>query len=498
MRYIVSFILLLLPISIFGQKVQYHQNYPDANFHMTVSRAYNESIIDIETYAIKILYGKMFPQNMGDSKINNLFRVVDTTNEGYYKLVFNIRARGSAIPRPTSLDPISLVPIWKEFQCLAPIDTQYYSSNKAYSHRDTVIVGYDDVVFLIDGSLGGSILLVSLRIDTVFNFDEIKDTANPLIINTTNDENPFDWTMVNEVYYEDGQIHSKSYQRLSKTPKKGLRMKHGTYYNWAENGQLIEETEYSEGITNGKTSKWYIDGTPKEKGEYTGKDILHGHWTYWDSTGKITAEGYFDSGTGRWYYPDGQTKSVQYYNDGNNNGDWFEYYENGVIKSESHYINGTKVGDWCEYYENGDLKTKKHFVNDTRVGEWYEYYENGNVKYFRKYDDGKLVDGYLNHPTGAFKYEYPHDKFRTPPQDWYSNGNQMWIRKDAEYLEFYRDGTPKRRTERNLEGNFHEGLHREWYPDGSIKVEGQYSGGGKTGIWKFYSESGELIKEEQY
>ncbi|MSQ78252.1 MAG: DUF3352 domain-containing protein [Flavobacteriaceae bacterium] len=63
--------------------------------------------------------------------------------------------------------------------------------------------------------------------------------------------------------------------------------------------------------------------------------------------------------------------------------------------------------------------------------------------------------------------------------------------------EFYPDGKTKSETAVDEEG-VADGVYREFYPDGTWKVKGKYREGKQTGTWKYYDESGEFIRKEDF
>ena len=60
---------------------------------------------------------------------------------------------------------------------------------------------------------------------------------------------------------------------------------------------------------------------------------------------------------------------------------------------------------------------------------------------------------------------------------------------------FYPSGTPW--SEHTYERGIQVGDYRTWYPNAQPFIVGQYGPTGRpTGIWQFFSESGELIREQ--
>ena len=95
------------------------------------------------------------------------------------------------------------------------------------------------------------------------------------------------------------------------------------------------------------------------------------------------------------------------------------------------------------------------------------------------------------------------------------------ISKPGETIEYYPNGAIKMRGKLNEEGN-RQGLWVSYYdngtkwsesyydngivdghsitffPNGKVRYIGEYKQGEKSGVWKFYDESGEFVKEENF
>ena len=60
------------------------------------------------------------------------------------------------------------------------------------------------------------------------------------------------------------------------------------------------------------------------------------------------------------------------------------------------------------------------------------------------------------------------------------------------YTDFLEQGLKHYNTQLNNE------IQRDWHSNGQVKWEGEYKNGMKDGIWRYYNENGDLIKEESY
>ncbi len=114
-----------------------------------------------------------------------------------------------------------------------------------------------------------------------------------------------------------------------------------------------------------------------------------------------------------------------------------------------------------ESYPEGQKKRVQYYTPDTEnsyMAREVFYYENGNKK----------MDGYYN-------------------ADGKKHGKWTYWREDGKIWS---------------EGYFNEGkddkMRRTWHENGQKHYEGRYKNGTRVGKWKFYDESGKLVKEIDY
>ena len=153
-----------------------------------------------------------------------------------------------------------------------------------------------------------------------------------------------------------------------------------------------------------------------------------------------------------------KTEVVKRYNNGVLHGESIYYHENSTIRKKEFYNKGYLTGgEYQEYYSNGQLETEGYFENSQRNGIWNEYYEDGTPRLKSVREFGKL--------TGP-------------------------------YIEYYPNGKP------HISANYRYGLldgnYSENYESGLVKKAGIYRGDHKIGTWKYFDETGNLTKTEEF
>ena len=129
---------------------------------------------------------------------------------------------------------------------------------------------------------------------------------------------------------EDGQKQIQSWDALNlyKTehPKRGSLMK------WNENGTLVDQLLFKDGIKYGLHFLSYGNGNRMYETLYE-EGKKHGAETYW--------------------HENGQKKSVYIYKNGVLNGPYSNWHDNGQLYSQSAYQNGKRHGEYKRWHSNG-------------------------------------------------------------------------------------------------------------------------------------------------
>ncbi len=178
-------------------------------------------------------------------------------------------------------------------------------------------------------------------------------------------------------------------------------------------------------------------------------------------------------GTYQSYYISGQLKSIGEYVNNEPIGQWRYYFENGQLKMKGHLKNNSNHGFWTYYYENGNERMEGHIYEGKREGEWIYYYETGQKK-----SDGQFIADKKN---GLWSYYY---------EDGSLKGKALYNTDNGIYKELYPDGALK------MEGFIAEGksdsLWQNYYETGELKSKGFYVEGAKEGKWIYYFKSGSI------
>jgi len=289
------------------------------------------------------------------------------------------------------------------------------------------------------------------------------------------------------------------------------------FYN--EDGKLVLEVNYRKGKKNGIKNSYLDKETIQENYR---NDIKEGLTKYYYSEGNLKAEIPFingqEQGFGKEYATDGTIITLTEYKRGfivdrmrinrkdKNNykqGRWYYFYDSGAIKFEGSYKDDKKNGYFKEYAENGDLIRIQKFIDDIiqpeaeeiqKLNIQNEYYPSGKIKTSSMFRNG-IPEGVKR----EFSQEGQIEKAYL-----YKNGiviGEGIIKedgnRDGKWKDFYPDGTIK------AEGNYDDGKQvGEWkfyHQNSKIEQGGKFNKKGQPdGNWKWYYDSGQLLREENY
>lgn len=301
---------------------------------------------------------------------------------------------------------------------------------------------------------------------------------------------------------------------------KGLQ--EGNYKQWNKDGILLMDYNFSNGNKNGKCVDYYsfgeygggvhCSGQPLVIEYYTNGEPTGTHTSYTCkngnttilksktvySTNKYTMTYYFENGK-TMTYAEGIRRNRMNFNDGK----YIDYYENGKIKTEGEYkdkggnYESVKFGKWIHYYEDGNILGEENYDEwGKALGKFLELDNNGNI----------IADGeFAKDPKSSV------NKFSGKLFGYYDNGNKSFevdvklvetsdknrvLSPDMlGLIETQIDGKViiwKESGEKETEREYFEGrITKEWYPNGQLKEETDYSV--KPNTYKTYSEKGVLL-----
>lgn len=203
------------------------------------------------------------------------------------------------------------------------------------------------------------------------------------------------------------------------------------------------------------------------------------------------------SGLTVFYYPDGKKSSEGIIRNGKPDGYWKTYYASGAIKSEGNRVNFLLDSTWKFYSEDGivvvsysykegkkngikktfdpktgALLTDENYVDDVKQGESIAYFPGGAVKSRTKFVEGK---------EEGIAYEY----------------NEEGV---IQSIITYRYGFTSKieRINRKDKNGWKQGVWKDFYDDGKVKLEGRYTDDKKDGYFKEYDKKGSLVSTTKY
>ena len=138
------------------------------------------------------------------------------------------------------------------------------------------------------------------------------------------------------------------------------------------------ETEYKDGVKDGREAGWHPDGTPRFVGEYV-RGEMHGTWTAWHAGGGVA-----------------MTRTFVH---GRLDGPLQRFHEDGTLAEQSTYVDGREVGVNRGWHENGELAWEMTYEDGKREGDAFWWHPNGKPKAEGTYEDGKLVGTYVSWKT---------------------------------------------------------------------------------------------------
>ena len=309
------------------------------------------------------------------------------------------------------------------------------------------------------------------------------------------------------------------------------------------NGTVSGEGTIKNGKPEGFWKSYYVTGVLRSEGRMT-NHLLDSIWLFYDQSGDTTDKiSYLYGKKNGWYYkyrketgkgnymwskelfagdriegtatiffPNGAVKQTITYSNGRKEGLSKEFDENGNIISLLEYhndflvtrerINRTdskklKQGPWKEFYDNGRIRNEKSFIDDLVHGYYKEYDEKGNLTLTMLYDHGAIVKSKVeDEPEIEIANKYD-EAGKLIYSGYYRQNIPVGVHRvfaDGKITNAYVYNDNGLLVSEGLvdeAGNFN-GRWKDFYPDSTLKAEGQYTNNRRAGQWKFYSAAGKL------
>ncbi len=253
-------------------------------------------------------------------------------------------------------------------------------------------------------------------------------------------------------YYKSGKIATDFYYKKGKLDS--------IYKAYNSKGALVEEKVFGEGELNGVYKSFYP----------LGEKFIEYKTTY--KEGEIVAD--VDL-----FYANGDLNTHTPYKNGSINGELKEYYRGNKIREKRTFIDGVLSGKKLTYYVNEQQSGDGEFIEGEYTGTWKTYYKNGTLKNEFTYNKGKL-DGIYKEFTNEGKLFEEFD---------YRNGLLVGYRFYNSQGKLIKEGKKKK-------GEFY---YEGYSENGTLITEGLYDvKGGKTGLWKYYTDNGVNYEKINY
>jgi len=268
----------------------------------------------------------------------------------------------------------------------------------------------------------------------------------------------------------------------------------GLFHFYYFSGKLRETRLYENGLENGPFTFWNEMGFMTDCGNEKNGKLDGFYYTWWDNH-NLRSKTFYRNGNPEgiefYYFENGKIKSISSRKNGFADGEFKEFYETGQVQQTGQYIRAYEIGTWKEYYLNGRLKTVKQFSKS--LGEKELKKIHPYKKTMGEYNVSLPISTWLEYDSiGNIKTKTYHDKFFNI------------TRKD----EFYSSGKLFKRTRYNGEAPYmcsrhpgykiKSGKFEEFYSDGKIKTIGFYTDNTKQGVWKYFENTGKIIKTEKF
>ena len=122
------------------------------------------------------------------------------------------------------------------------------------------------------------------------------------------------------------------------------------------NGRKRQLDHFSADKLEGDHRAWSEEGALIEEGQYR-NGLRQGNWTFHDPKTHLETDSVYDAGKriGRsiTYFPNGQIQELASYKDDVLSGEYTSYFQNGQIEWTGTYLGGRKVGPWKHFDPSG-------------------------------------------------------------------------------------------------------------------------------------------------
>jgi len=142
------------------------------------------------------------------------------------------------------------------------------------------------------------------------------------------------------------------------------------------------------------------DGNVIEKYFMNQKDSLKRglYQAFYDDGSVLEESNYLNGvleGERKLYYPNGTLEISEAYRAGIMTGDYKTYFENGQLMLKMKFVNGSLEGQSLKYFSDGTLAEQVNFEGGEENGPFEEFHENGEIHWSGTFLDGDNEFGEL-------------------------------------------------------------------------------------------------------
>lgn len=311
-------------------------------------------------------------------------------------------------------------------------------------------------------------------------------------------------------YYKSGSISSEGIIRDNQPD--------GYWKNYYENGELKSEGNRLNFLLDGPWKFYNDQGVLKLVITYK-ENIKHGlRITYTDEYRiEENFENDFKEGFTTYYDLEDRVRRTILFEKGRETGLAKFFDENGMVITLVTYKNGVAVsrenvnrldrdslkhGIWKSFYGNGNIQLEENYRHGKLHGYWKIYDKQGELLEIRSYENGDIVEDAEELVEFEVKRDYYPDG-SVKIEGSYKDGIPDGVRK-----EYNRDGSLKIAYILDMgdvvaAGNLdpqgkRQGLWKLFYKGGTVKAEGEYENSVKVNEWKYYFIDGKLEQKGKY
>jgi len=173
------------------------------------------------------------------------------------------------------------------------------------------------------------------------------------------------------------------------------------------------------------------------------------------------------------------------------------FFSSGEISSKGYLINNLPGGKWVSYYSNSRIKSIGYWKNALLDSSWVFYDSTGRIT---------LKENYKENLKNGYSYEYDTSGL-VIRKTFYKDG-----KKEGKEVIYFK-GSQQVKIEKNYKNNIKDGVSKEYDCDGNILLIKQYdiglvskkeeinrldSDGKKNGVWKEFYENGNIKLEHTF